>query len=81
MQLQKHKWQQTESQQSPSCLIVYVKMISQKSGLHKVEKMDDCEKAIRKNAEKRTISRHFFHIYLKELRETQKFLIWIILWI
>jgi len=54
-------------------------MISQKSGLHKVEKMDDCEKAIRKNAEKRTISRHFFHIYLKELRETQKFLIWIIL--
>jgi len=33
-----------------------------------VEKMDDCEKAIRKNAGKRTISRHFFHIYLKELK-------------
>jgi len=44
-----------------------------------VENMDDCEKAIRKNAEKRTVLRHFFHIYLKELRETQTFLIWITL--
>ena len=43
--------------------------------------MDDCEKAIRKNAEKRTVLRHFFHIYLKELRETQTFLIWITLWV
>jgi hypothetical protein len=42
-------------------------MISQKSGLHKVEKNDDCEKSIRNDAEKRTVSRHFFHIYLKEI--------------